>query len=346
MKLICVFLNYCMIDYPTLLSSQQENSDGARTNADWKLYAAELIRRLFGAIPVRTLAWLGAVICVFAGHLSVAQQPKGHFLSDSVKIGSPLVYSLSIRHSGKDEIIFPDKTYNFSPFELISKKYFPTHTDKNGSIDSVVYTLMSFEVDKVQRLSLPVYRITPKDCTALYTRPDSVIFHEMITGPPDTLSLKANTRYRAVKPEINYAYLILSILGLGVLTGLLYLAFGKRIRKQFRLYQMGRRHTDFLQAIEKFNAGKFEGSPTQMMEKIVVTWKKYIETLEDKPYSTYTTKEISDSIPDKPLAEALKDIDRTIYGGQSFDPNTRSVYTLQHFAVQLYIQRRKELQNS
>ena len=53
------------------------------------------------------------------------------------------------------EVIFPDSSYNFSPFEWVSKEYFPTHTNESGSLDSVVYTLTCFDLAPVQQLVDP-----------------------------------------------------------------------------------------------------------------------------------------------------------------------------------------------
>ncbi len=269
--------------------------------------------------------------------------PSGYFLADSIRIGSPVVYSLSYRHSPATVIIFPDTNYNFTPFELVGKRYFPTHTDAKGSLDSVVYTLVSFEIDKVQRLSLPVYIVSEKDSTPVFASPDSVYLREMIIGPVDTLSLKANTTYLPLGRESDYSYLILALVGLVVLAGLFVLFFGKQIRQRFRLYRLQRRHLAFLQSFQRVNGELGQREAALLMEKVVVLWKKYIETLSDKPYSTYTTKEIADHIRDKSLVEALRTIDRTVYGGLPFDQTSGSFGTLQHFAVQQYEKRRKEI---
>lgn len=52
----------------------------------------------------------------------------------------------------------------------------------------------------------------------------------------------------------------------------------------------------------------------QTIENAVILWKRYMEELEDKPFSTYTTKEIVEVMPNQQLAEALQHTDRIIYG--------------------------------
>jgi len=294
------------------------------------------------------VSWLASVFLMLgmmpAGAGLLAQElPVGRFLADSISIGSPIIYSLSYRHSPEEVLIFPDTSYDFKPFELVDKKFFPTRTNASGSLDSVVYTLMSFEIDLVQTMSLPVYIISEKDSTPAFATPDTVYLREMISGPVDSLSLKANTRYRPLKYETNYSFFLLILLGFLVLFGLFALLFGKQIRTRFRLYRLERRHLAFLQEFRQMGSQLTTSETVLLLEKVVMHWKGYIESLSGKPYSTYTTKEISDSIPDSSLAEALKHVDRTVYGGLPYDPSSDATTALQDFAVQLYEKRRKEI---
>ena len=296
-------------------------------------------------------AWVGWLTSAFlmlgmmpGGAGLLAQElPVGRFLADSIRIGSPVIYSLSYRHSPEEVLIFPDTSYDFKPFELIDKKFFPTRTNASGSLDSVVYTLMSFEIDPVQTLRLPVYIISEKDSTPAFATPDTVYLREMIIGSVDSLSLKANTRYRPLKYETNYSFLLLLLLGSLLLFGLFALLFGKQIRTRFHLYRLERRHLAFLQEFRQLSSQLTTGETVLLLEKGVVYWKGYIESLSGKPYSTYTTKEISDSIPDLPLSKALKHVDRTVYGGLPYDLSSDAMAALQDFAVRLYEKRRKEI---
>jgi hypothetical protein len=294
----------------------------------------------------RTIFCLLVGVIFFSATEAVAQNenaPEGRFLSDSVRIGSPIYYSLSYRHSPDEVVIFPDTNYRFAPFELLDKQFFPTRTNASGSLDSVVYRLMSFEIDPVQSLSLPVFIISEKDSTPFFADPDTVLLKEMISVPVDTLSLKANTRFLPLKQETSFALFYLIALGLLVLFGLLFLLFGKQVRNRYRLYRLQKRHLTFLQEFRQIRGAVGQSDNVLMLEKMVVLWKQYIETLSNKPYSTYTTKEISDRIPDKSLAEALKHIDRTVYGGLPLDKTSETFSPLQDFAVQLYENRRKEM---
>src|SRR5689334_85076 len=56
---------------------------------------------------------------------------KAKFDGDSVKIGKPVEFFLTAHYPEKLNLLFPDSTFSFAPFELQKKIYFPTKTE-NG----------------------------------------------------------------------------------------------------------------------------------------------------------------------------------------------------------------------
>ncbi|QHT67457.1 hypothetical protein GXP67_12875 [Rhodocytophaga rosea] len=270
--------------------------------------------------------------------------PQGKFLSDSIKVGMPVQYVLSLKHPPDMEIIFPDSSFNYAPFEWIKKEFFPTRTNLSGSTDSVIYTLATFETDTIQKLSLPVYIITSQDCTAVYTGLDSVYLQRLITTPADTLQPIADTDYFPVDLYFNYTYFLAILVGVSMLTLIVYLAFGKRISKLYKLYRMGREHSHFRNDYEKLTRNMSPDLAVQTIEHAVILWKKYMEELEDKPFSTYTTKEIAEVMPNQQLAEALQHTDRIIYGQMSTDQSIRSMRILAYIAKRSYIEKRTYLE--
>ncbi|MEJ0033038.1 MAG: hypothetical protein WDO15_23020 [Bacteroidota bacterium] len=50
-------------------------------------------------------------------------------------------------------------------------------------------------------------------------------------------------------------------------------------------------------------------------ERALVIWKKYMERLEEQPYTKYSTKEIVHMLNEGGLSTALRSIDRMVYGG-------------------------------
>jgi len=272
--------------------------------------------------------------------------PKGKFLSDSVKVGLPVKYALSYRHKATTDIFFPDSSYNFAPFELVNREYFNTITDKNGSLDSVVYTLISFEVTQLQELSLPVYVRAKRDCTRVFAPMDYVVLNSIINPNLiiDTLSLKKDTRLVLIKQQTNFPLIFLIIMGVLSSSGVVFWFFGKPIKRQIRLFNFKRRYDDFQKLFQRLSRGTDDSKKRlENIEKAVVLWKKYIERLENKPFTTFTTKEILDNLKDSRLSDALREIDATVYGGVYSNKTIASLQVLQELADGLYSDRRQEL---
>jgi len=272
--------------------------------------------------------------------------PKGKFLSDSVKVGLPVKYAISYRHKATVDVFFPDSSYNFAPFELIKREYFDTVTDENGSLDSVIYTLISFEVTPLQELSLPVYVRAKRDCTRVFAPMDYVILNSIINPNVsiDTLSLKKDTRLVLIKQQANFPLIFLIIIGLLALSGVIFWFFGKSIKRQIRLFNFRRRYDDFQKLFQRFSRTTDDAKKRlENIEKAVVLWKKYIERLENKPFTTFTTKEILDNLKDSRLSDALREIDATVYGGVYSNKTIASLQVLQELASGLYRERRQEL---
>ena len=272
--------------------------------------------------------------------------PKGKFLSDSVRVGLPVQYALSYRHKATADVFFPDSAYNFSPFEMVKREYFNTVTDQHGSLDSVIYTLISFEVTPTQELSLPVYVRAKRDCTRVFAPMDYVILSSIIKPNVniDTLSLKKDTRFIPIAQQVNFPLIFLIIIGLLLIIGMVFWFFGKPIRRQIRLFNFKRRYDDFRKLFQRLSRGTEDAKRRlENIEKAVVLWKKYIERIENKPFTTFTTKEILDNLKDNRLSDALREIDATVYGGVYSNQTIASLQVLQELAEGLYHERRIEM---
>lgn len=277
--------------------------------------------------------------------ISFAQelQPQGGFLSDSIKVGKEIVYSLSIEYPKEMTIVFPDSTYNFTPFEFKKKKFFETRTQGGSSFDSVVYYLSSFELDSIQTLSLPVFIVNGKDSTAVFAGPGAVLMETIV--PEGDGALKETTSYLPVDLQFNYAYLLVAILLVLVILITIYLIFGKQIRKKIKLYRLKKAHNRFLDNyISLINDLKQQPTSLQT-EKTLFFWKKYMEKLDNQPYTKLTTKEIAAQWQDQQLSETLRSIDRIIYGNYR-EGAENNFYNLKGVADERYNKRIEEVQNA
>jgi Sec-independent protein translocase protein TatA len=244
---------------------------------------------------------------------------SGKFLADSIKIGEPVAYSLTARYPQHLTLLFPDSTYTFFPFEFEKKIFYSTKTSNGISYDSTIYYFTSFELDQIQKLSLPAFIVSLRDCTLVAAEPDSVFLVEVAETPPDSLSaqnlpLKTNILYENVWHQFNYFIILIILTSLVIIALVIWFVFGKKIIRYFKIKKITKRHyefiTNFTENINKLS----ENQSSKQTEQAVFLWKKYMEYLERKPYTKLTTKETAAVTPDEVLRQSLKDIDSAIYG--------------------------------
>ena len=273
---------------------------------------------------------------------------RSGFFLDSLKIGDQTGFYLAAKYPSNLNIIFPDSTYNFTPFEYERKRYFPTQTTQGQSYDSVVYYLSTFEVDRVQTLSLPVFQLNPQDCTKFASPPDTILLTELVKNLPDTLTaenlpLRVNTIYENVSYLFNYPVLIISIAVLLVGSLIVWFAFGKKIIRHFRLKKMLKAHQKFLDSYSaQIDAVKTAFSSVTT-ESALSLWKKYMENLEARPYTKLTTRETMQLENNDVLGRNLHVIDGAIYGHNT--AVVESLENLKLFADQRFSKKLEEVKH-
>jgi hypothetical protein len=282
--------------------------------------------------------------CIHAFAQQRPQQyaPEGRFLQDTVKVGEVIRYAVVWKHLPQQEAIFPDSTYDFKPFELRNKLFFPTRTAAL-STDSVVYELATFELDTVQRFALPVYVLNEKDTTTLRTKVDSIYLQPTVAQLPEQIQVVENAAFVNIPDEFNYPYWVAGVVILGVVGTVLFVLFGGRIRKRFRINRMRKQYERFIAEYEK-TVEKY--TDLTVTEKGLKIWKDYLENLQDIPFSSYTSKEIANIIPDTKLNDALKNLDRAIYGQRVNELLKDSLLVLRTYAQEAYELKLKEVQNA
>jgi hypothetical protein len=273
---------------------------------------------------------------------------KGEFFADSLMIGDETRFALIAKYPSNVNLLFPDSTFNFAPFEFYRKEYFPTKSSDGSSYDSVIYYLSTFEIDRVQSLSLPVFQLNPRDCTAYQSNRDTILLTSLVGEIPDTVSidklpLKVNIAYQNISWLFNYPILIgvvvaLMIIGIGV-----WLGFGKKIRKHYRLKRMLKAHQKFLEVYShQVSHVKTLFSPVNT-ESAMGHWKKYMEQLEGKPYTKLTTRETARLEKDELLKKNLQAIDGAIYGHNT--TVIESLEKLKEFADQRFTRKLEEVKH-
>jgi hypothetical protein len=244
---------------------------------------------------------------------------SGKFLADSIKIGEPVGYTFTARYPQHLTLLFPDSTYAFSPFEFSKKIFFSTKTTNGFSYDSTVYYFTTFELDNIQTLSLPAFVVSVRDCTVIAAEPDSVFLVGLAETPPDSLSaenlpLKTDILYEDVWHQFNYVIVLIVLTAFAVVSLIAWIVFGKRIIKYFKLKKIIKRHQEFINSFSSNLQQLNTANSSEKTEQTVLLWKKYMEYLEQKPYTKLTTRETVSITPDETLGKSLKSIDGAIYG--------------------------------
>lgn len=261
---------------------------------------------------------------------------KGGFVQDSLKIGLNVEYWMAARYPVDMDLFLPDSNFDFSPYELADRKYFETKADSAFALDSVVYSLQSFEIDLVQYLQLPATLIQHKDSTRIFTEKDSISLVELVAQATDTTKLKTNTDYQRVGQQFNTPLLLIILGVLAVIALIILLAFGKKIQRHFLLKRMTKAHKKFLYSLStQIELLKNSGEPN-VAEVTMSIWKKYQESIEKKPFTKLTSKEMVQYDFAEELADSLKMIDRCVYGKISSETVYQNFQYLEGFTQNRY----------
>lgn len=271
--------------------------------------------------------------------------PQGKFLQDSLLVGAPAAYSMSLRYPRQFNLLLPDSTYNFAPFEIVAWEYFPTRSDSLYSYDSVIYYLTSFTPNSTQQLRLPVYMIQGKDSIPIWSATDSLVVATVL--PPaglDSLQFTADTAYTPVSYPFNYPYFVLGLLGILVFAISVFAVFGKSVRRKIKLWFLQRRFEKFSRVYAE-RLRRFEsGDPMVKPDELLLHWKAYLEELEKKPYTKLTSQEIADlNMDQKYWLQVLRPIDRSIYGYHGGEDLQQSLTQLQELAKHKFETRKQEV---
>lgn len=297
-----------------------------------------------GFLPKSALLCVGWLLSIC---LTLAQSqspnPYGRFLGDSVKVGEEVAFVMTYRHRPTEKVVFPDSTYNFAPFEYISREFFPTRTDSLGSMDSVVYKLMTFELDSVQKLKLPVYKINKAgEEVPIYSPEEYILLSQSLISQPDSALLYENTDLLVVKKKFNYPYLMVFLGALLAIALIVFIVFGRAIRRNFRLRKLRKENNKFILDFDQMVYGQLN---TETIELALKKWKVYAGKLSDMPLYSYTTKEIREVVPNQSLNDSLRSIDRAIYAGMVEEQMQKNLQALKAYAQEAYDKKVEEIKN-
>jgi len=279
--------------------------------------------RIYYLYIVVIIGCLAATQCTYAQQNQAAEKPNvkvtGGFIEDSLYIGKPIRFYLTAHYPEALDIVFPDSAYDYKPFEYDSKRYVPTSTEDGISYDSVIYSISTFEIDRQQYLSLPVFQLLNKDTVTYRSAQDTILVTQLVNFKVDTIAIdklpmRASTAYHDVPGQFNYPVFIAAMAALLVIIAVVWFVFGKKIRRHFRIRNMVAAHRKFQESYARELTALQNAFSSVSTEAALAHWKLYMEQLEARPYTKLTTREARNFFQDDRLIKNLQTIDGAIYG--------------------------------
>lgn len=285
------------------------------------------------------------IIFISLSALSVtrAEIPHGVFTKDNVQVGEPVDFVLTHYSSQDSLVLFPDTLYDFSPFELVTKKTFQSAIRDSLKFDSVIYTLRTFEIRGWQHFNLPVYYLTKSDSIKLTSTTDSLGINLLVKKAITPISLKSDTKYQPIPLLTDYAYL--SVLSMVVLASIIILivVFRKPLIRKIRLLRLQQQHDKY---ITRINALVKENPSRPEIESFLGIWKSYLGNIEKKTVASMTSKEILNIYPDAPeLKSKLQLLDRSLYAGELNEGLESTLKSLRDFSIDRFTKKKTVLGN-
>ena len=285
------------------------------------------------------------LLCFLVGTVTAQEvEVRGYFSKDTLQVGEPVDFTMVVTYPREIEVLFPDSTYDYSPFEYLHKSYLSTVSSEITSNDSVVYRLTTFDLDSIQKIGLPVFLISDGDSIKVDSNTDSLYLQHVITESIDSLQVKETIDYHAVSKAFNYPYLLIALGALVVIGLLVAIFFGKEIRRRFKLYRLRKAHQNFLETFRSLQDQGLESS--EKAENLLGYWKTYLERLEGLPYTKLTTKEIVTLEENSEFKETLRGLDANIYGEYKITDISQLIVKLKEFGIDRFAKKLEELKHA
>jgi hypothetical protein len=209
-----------------------------------------------------------------------------------------------------------------------------------------VYELVSFEIDSIQTLKLPVFRFTGNDTLPIYSNEDQVLFQSTIMENPENFDLKENTEFRFIKDLLDKQKLLILLSVIVFLIVLTIILFGKRIKSKWKIYWLRKAFQKFSMTFDG-KLGKIDQEKSaQLIEQAVAFWKDYLSSLEGQSYGTYTSSDFERKLKNPELGRCLREIDRLVYGGYTEEKLKDRLIFLKQFAEDRFEIKRKEVMSA
>ena len=271
-----------------------------------------------------------------------AQQPvevEGYFLQDSAMLGERVAYVLKAKYGKGQNIIFPDSTFDFSPFVLLEKKTFISSSSDEYTLDSTIYFVSNFSLDPVIDFSIPVFEVFKYDSLIYKPLESSLALKLTIDQIPEELAFRDNNVYQPIETNFNYPLMIALILILALIGLVMFFFFGKQISRKWEIWLEKRKYKRFKQRWQKAEASFTAAPSLENADELLGLWKTYMEHLKAKPFREWTTTEISTFLENKEIIKDFREIEMIIYAGKSGKDLPKACLNLWNICSQSYQQK-------
>lgn len=271
-----------------------------------------------------------------------AQQPvevEGYFLQDSAMLGERVAYVLKAKYGKGQNIIFPDSTFDFSPFVLLEKKTFISSSSDEYTLDSTIYFVSNFSLDPVIDFSIPVFEVFKYDSLIYKPLESSLALKLTIDQIPEELAFRDNNVYQPIETNFNYPLMIALILILALIGLVMFFFFGKQISRKWEIWLEKRKYKRFEQRWQKAEASFTAAPSLENADELLGLWKTYMEHLKAKPFREWTTTEISTFLENKEIIKDFREIEMIIYAGKSGKDLPKACLNLWNICSQSYQQK-------
>ncbi|WP_291779999.1 hypothetical protein [Cecembia sp.] len=244
---------------------------------------------------------------------------EGYFLQDSAKLGERIPYVLKAKYGAGQNIVFPDSTYDYSPFVLLEKKTFMSSTKDGVTLDSAIYYVSNFSLEPVIEFTIPVFEVFKYDSLKHEPLESSLTLKLIIDQIPDELAFRDNNVYQPIPTVFNYPLWISILVGIVILGFILFFFFGNKLQKRWDIWMEKKRYKRFE---KRWRAAEdaFKKQPDMdQADELLGLWKTYMEHLKAKPFREWTTTEIAEFLENKAIIKDFRDIEMIIYAGKTSD---------------------------
>lgn len=199
---------------------------------------------------------------------------KLKWLSDTIMLGKPTQVLLLLDHPHDLTVSISDSLQYFLPYELLSKKIYRMELSPTQVRDSIIYSIVSYEVDTVQFLRINYSYPQAQGYVRQTTAPDSIYFNTLVPF------VEPSIQYRPIYEVTDPPELSKNLIWVFVLTGftvvllLGYFFFKRPIIRWFKVILLNREKRKLLTQVQTLS--QYYAQPTAFIYQLNRVWKIYL----------------------------------------------------------------------